>query len=316
MPNLQKQLASTPIILSVVNYTDASANLVSKELELVKGKKNICDAYYKLNSASRKKSIIYKSIKSILRNYDKNKEDVEDVVSEALFLLHKASLKYFEKVRSINFDAFAITSIRESIKEYRSKWNGLSGSDRNELIHTAIKIIKNKNYKSGNRLNYKEAKCLANHFNLCKKYGYKKIWEMESLHFEKKPIWKKIINENGKEEEIYIIDNLNCGIVVSDNIKSYNNNPENISALEVNSNNEELKNNKKIFNLFKLQLNENEKIIFQKRMYCNKEDEIKLKEISILLNLSIQRVSKIESNLKNKFKIFYMVENKKITGIK
>ena len=51
-------------------------------------------------------------------------------------------------------------------------------------------------------------------------------------------------------------------------------------------------------------------------MYCNKEDEIKLKEISNLLNISIQRVSKIESDIKNKFKNFYTIENKKITGIK
>ena len=109
---------------------------------------------------------------------------------------------------------------------------------------------------------------------------------------------------------------MNCGITISENIKSFNNNPENISALEVNSNQEELENNRKILNLFKLQLNQNEKIIFEKRMYCNKEDEIKLKEISDLLNISIQRISKIESNIKNKFKRFYTVENKKITGIK
>ena len=114
----------------------------------------------------------------------------------------------------------------------------------------------------------------------------------------------------------YLTDNLNCGIAVSNNIKSYNNSPENVSALEVNSNQEELSKNRKIFKLFKFQLNENEKIIFEKRMYCNKEDEIKLKEISNLLNISIQRVSKIESDIKNKFKNFYTIENKKITGIK
>ena len=316
MPNLQNQLASTQIILSVNNYTDASSELVAKELELIKGNPNICEAYYSLGSRNRSKSIIYKSIKGIIKNFSKNREDVEDIVSEALFLLHKSSLKYFEEVRTINFPQYAITFIRESIKEYRSKWNGLSGSDRNELIHTAIKVIKNKNYKSGDRLNYKEAKCLANHFNLCKESGYKKIWELEALHYEKKSIWKKIINEDGKEEEVYLIDNLNCGITISENIKSFNNNPENISALEVNSNQEELENNRKILNLFKLQLNQNEKIIFEKRMYCNKEDEIKLKEISDLLNISIQRISKIESNIKNKFKSFYTVENKKITGIK
>ena len=43
---------------------------------------------------------------------------------------------------------------------------------------------------------------------------------------------------------------------------------------------------------------------------------MKLKEISTLLNISIQRVSKIENNIKKKLKNFYSVENKKITGIK
>ncbi|MDA9608961.1 sigma-70 family RNA polymerase sigma factor [Candidatus Pelagibacter sp.] len=315
MPILNK-LASNPVILSVVNYTDASSALVANELELIRGNSNICEAYYLLKSNNRSKSIIYKSIKGILKNFSKNKEDVEDVVSEALFLLHKSSLKYFEEVRTINFQQYAITFIRESIKEYRSKWNGLSGSDKNELIHTAIKIIKNKNYKSGDRLNYKEAKCLARHFNLCEEKGYKKIWALESLHYEKKSIWKNVTNDDGREEEIYITDNLNCGIAISENIKSYYNSPENISALEVNSNQEELEKNKKIFDLFKLKLNSNENLIFEKRMYCNKEDEIKLKEISTLLNISIQRVSKIENNIKKKLKNFYSVENKKITGIK
>lgn len=316
MPYIQNQLASNPVLLSVVSYTEASSKLVDNELNLVKGNNNISEAYYNLKSVNRNKSIIYKSIKGVLKNFSKNREEVEDIVSESLFLLQKASLKYFEEVRSINFQQYAITFIRESIKEYRSKWNGLSGSDRNELIHTAIKIIKNKNYKSGGRLNYEEAKCLAKHFNLCEEKGYKKIWELESLHYEKKSIWKNVTNDNGREEEVYITDNLNCAITISENIKSYYNSPENISALEVNSNQEELEKNKKIFDLFKLQLNSNEKLIFEKRMYCNKEDEMKLKEISTLLNISIQRVSKIENNIKKKLKNFYSVENKKITGIK
>jgi len=316
MPYIQNQLASNPVLLSVVDYTEASSKLVDNELNLVKGNNNISEAYYNLKSVNRNKSIIYKSIKGVLKNFSKNREEVEDIVSESLFLLQKASLKYFEEVRSINFQQYAITFIRESIKEYRSKWNGLSGSDRNELIHTAIKIIKNKNYKSGDRLNYEEAKCLAKHFNLCEEKGYKKIWELESLHYEKKSIWKNVTNDNGREEEIYITDNLNCAITISENIKSYYNSPENISALEVNSNQEELEKNKKIFDLFKLQLNSNEKLIFEKRMYCNKEEEMKLKEISTLLNISIQRVSKIENNIKKKLKNFYSVENKKITGIK
>ena len=309
MPNLQKKLASNLINFSVVNYTQAADILINQELSLIKNKSNLLDAYVNLEPKKRHKSIIYKAIIGSLKNHSKNREDVEDVLSEALFLLRKASLKYFETDRSFNFTAYAITFIRESIKEYRSKWNGLSGSDRNELIHTAIRIIKNKNYKSGEKLSYKEAKCLANHFNLCCKTGYKKIWQLEALHYEKKAIWKLKTNEDGKEEETCIIDNL-------DYIKSFNNCSENISALEVNSRQEDLENSKNIFKKFKLHLNENEKIIFEKRIYCNKEDEVKLKELSALLNISIQRISKIESQIKEKLKSFYSVENKKITDIK
>ena len=308
MLNLQKQLASN-LNFSVINYTQAANSLINQELVLIKNKSNLLDAYINLNPEKRHKSIIYKAISNSLKNHSKNREDVEDLLSEALFLLHKASLKYFETERSFNFTAYAITFIRESIKEYKSKWNRLSGSDKNELIHTAIRIIKNKNYKSGEKLTYKEAKCLASHFNLCSKTGYKKIWQLEALHYEKKPIWKLNTNKNGKEDEICVIDNL-------DYIKSFINCPENISSLEVASNQEELKNFKKIFNKFKLRLNENEKIIFEKRIYCNKEDEVKLKKLSNLLNISIQRISKIESQVKEKLKSFIAVENKNITVIK
>ena len=62
-----------------------------------------------------------------------------------------------------------------SFKKYRSKWNGYNGSDRNELIHSAIRSIKKLNCKSGERLNYLEAKHLAKHFNLCENKGYKPV---------------------------------------------------------------------------------------------------------------------------------------------
>jgi len=316
MPNIQNQLATTQLNLSVVHWTKLSDNLVNQELSLISGQTNLVEAYVNLSPKKRQKSIIYKSISTYLKNYLNNKEDIEDIISEAFYLLRKASFKYFETERSFNFSAYAITYIRESIKEYRSKWNGLSGSDRNELIHTAIRIIKNKNYKSGERLNYEEAKHLSNHFNLCKKNGYKKIWELEALHFEKKSIWKREINENGTEEEKYILDDLKCGISNSDNIKSFDNCLENISALEVNSNQEELIRSKKIFNQFKSKLNEKEKIIFDKRIYCNKEDEVKLKELSLILEISIQRINKIESNIKEKLKSFYCIEKNKTTDIK
>ena len=70
----------------------------------------------------------------------------------------------------------------------------------------------------------------------------------------KKSIWKKTTNEDGKEEEIYLTDNLNCGIVISDNIKSFNNSPENVSALEVNSNQEELEKNRNIVLIFLIKI--------------------------------------------------------------
>lgn len=316
MPNLQNQLATTNINLGVVDYTKLSDALVNQELSLINGQTNLVEAYLSLNPKKRQKSIIYKSTSNYLKNYQNNKEDTEDIISEAFYLLRKASFKYFETERSFNFSAYAITYIRESIKEYRSKWNGLSGSDRNELIHTAIRIIKNKNYKSGERLNYEEAKHLSNHFNLCKKNGYKKIWELEALHFEKKSIWKRETNENGIEEEKYILDDLKCAISNSDNIKSFDNCLENISALEVNSIQEELVRSKEIFNKFKTKLNEKEKIIFEKRIYCNKEDEVKLKELSHILEISIQRINKIELNIKEKLKSFYCIEKNKTTDIK
>ena len=41
MPYIQNQLASNPVLLSVVNYTEASSKLVDNELNLVKGNNNI-----------------------------------------------------------------------------------------------------------------------------------------------------------------------------------------------------------------------------------------------------------------------------------
>ena len=86
MPILNK-LASNPIILSVVNYTDASSALVANELELIKGNSNICEAYYLLKSNNRSKSIIYKSIKGILKNYF--------LRSNSQYLQHKYTLSFF-----------------------------------------------------------------------------------------------------------------------------------------------------------------------------------------------------------------------------
>ena len=50
-------------------------------------------------------------------------------------------------------------------------------------------------------------------------------------------------------------------------------------------------------------------------MYCLEENELKLKELSHLLNISVQRISIIEKNLKIKFKDFFSIESKKIEDI-
>ena len=326
MPNLQKKLASNPILLTVVDFTKASEALIAKELDIIKGETDLSLAYSKLNPSQRKKSLIYRSLKKIFKpsiyRYESDKENTEDVISEALYLLREASIKFFEKERDYNFEQFAVTHIRGGIQGYRSKWNGLNGSDRNELIHSAIRAIKNKNCKAGERLNYKEANHLARHFNLCKNKGYKIIWELESLHFEKQPEWKKIDLGEGEEEvhatEIFKKGNtLPHNVQLSDNIKSHHNTPEIRSSGEKSLISEERTNRKNIIKKF---INTHcnsyvKKTIFKKRMYCLEENELKLKELSHLLNISVQRISVIEKNLKIKFKDFFSIESKKIEDI-
>ena len=51
-------------------------------------------------------------------------------------------------------------------------------------------------------------------------------------------------------------------------------------------------------------------------MYCEKENEIKLKDLSKLLNISIQRISFIEKNLREEFKNYFNVEKNKSEDIK
>ena len=70
-------------------------------------------AYLYLDQNKRKKSIIYKAIVGVIKNKSLNREDSEDILSEALYLLRKASLKYFETDRLFNFNAYAITFIRK-----------------------------------------------------------------------------------------------------------------------------------------------------------------------------------------------------------
>lgn len=328
MKNGLGQVTGPKALITVVDFTKVTEALVQKELELIgKGVSNLPLSYCNLNPQNKKKSLIYRALKNTFKpslyKYRNNRENTEDVISEALYLLKEASIKFFEKDRYFNFEQFAVVHIREGIKGYRSKWNGLNGSDRNELIHSAIRAIKNKNCKSGEHLNYSEANHLAKHFNLCEDKGYKIIWELESHHFEKQSDWKTVETDEGKDQihvtEIFKKGNsLPHNISLSNNIKSHHNTPEIRSSGENLFISEEKNNLKKIINKFKQTYLDNniKKIIFEKRMYCQKENELKLKCLSNLLGISIQRISIIEKNLKEKFKNYYTVEKNKTEDIK
>lgn len=308
------QVAGQKALITLINLTNASEALVATELEIVKNNSNLTQAYCTLSTDSRKKSIIYRAIKHLLKIslYYNNRENTEDVVSEALFLLKEASLKYFEETREINFEQFAIVHIRESIKGYLSKTNGLSSSDQNNLIHTAIKIIKKKTDNC--RLSFDQAKHLAKCYNLCEKNGYKKIWRLESLHFDKISLWQKKTSEDLTKEEICIADQKHINLY-DNNFQNDFNDPS-IIYDEIERQ-KKLDLNKSIINNFKKTLiKNNEKIIFEKRLYCTSGSILKLKELAKLLNVSIQRVSNIENNIKKKLKNFYSIEKKKNTDIK
>ncbi len=329
MKNKIGQVAGPKALITVLDFTKVSNALVQKELDLnKKGLTDLCLFYCSLNPVLKSKSLIFKALKSSIRltieQYKNNRENIEDIISEALFLLKKASIKYFEKNRDCNFEQFAIVHIREGIKGYRNKWNGFSSSDRNELIHSAIRAIKKQNCHSTERLTYEEAKHLAKHFNLCDIGGYKIIWDLENIHFEKQSEWK-IINSSDSEKKIHVVDNIKmCGDTptlgssLSNFIKSYHNSPENISSGEIYKINEERKNKLDIFKNFeKIYCNsEIKKNIFKKRMFCQKEEEVKLKYLSNLFGISIQRISLIEKKLKEEFKNFYTVEKNKTEDIK
>ncbi len=339
MLNANKTLAKSLSLLSVDDFINFSDKIVANELGLLDKKKDLCHAYSTLSQLACKKSLIKRSLKGAFNplaykiareeasksdsaSDEKVKQDSEDIISEALLLLREASLKYFEKDRDCNFEQFAVVHISGGIKNYRSKWNGYNGSDRNELIHSAIRSIKKLNCQSGKRLNFFEAKKLAKHFNLCKENGHKVIWELESKHLEKKSDWKIVDIGEGDEEvhvsEIFKKGNSIPNINLSHNIKSIYNSPEIRSSAEQFFINDEKKNRKKIINKFfnKYLKSYSEKLIFEKRMYCFKEDECKLKDLSKILNISVQRISIIEKNLKEKFKYFYSIEKFKSEDIK
>ena len=121
MKNKIGQVAGPKALITVLDFTKVSNALVQKELDLnKKGLTDLCLFYCSLNPVLKSKSLIFKALKSSIRltieQYKNNRENIEDIISEALFLLKKASIKYFEKNRDCNFEQFAIVHIREGIK--------------------------------------------------------------------------------------------------------------------------------------------------------------------------------------------------------
>lgn len=310
MNNNQGQVAGHNAQITLINLTKASEALVKQELDIVKNKSNLTEAFCSLSPENRKKSLIYRSIKKFLNfsQYTYNRENTEDILSEALVLLREASEKFFEQNKVNKFEQFAIIHIGENIKKYLSKLNNMNSSDKNELIHTAIRIIRKKNGNSN--LSYTEARHLAKCFNLCEVNGYKKIWRLESLHHNKISIWQKFKNENNKTEEICIADKQHINLY-DNNFQNDFNDPQ-IIYDEIEKQ-KEIEINKIILNNFKKSLEKrNEIIIFEKRLYCVSGDPLKLKEIAKLLGVSLQRVATIENNLKKKLKNFFVLKIKKI----
>ncbi|WP_440913363.1 hypothetical protein [Candidatus Pelagibacter sp.] len=314
MNNNQGQVAGHNAQITLINLTKASEALVALELDIVKNKTNLTEAFCSLSPKNRKKSIVYRSLKKFLNfsQFTSNKENTEDILSEALVLLKEASVKFFQQNRVNKFEQFAIVHIGENIKKYLSKLNNMNSSDKNELIHTAIRIIRKKNGNSN--LSYEEAKHLAKCFNLCEVNGYKKIWSLETLHHNKISLWHKFKNENNKTEEICIADKQHINLY-NNNFQNDFNDPQ-IIYDEIEKQ-KEIDINKIILNNFKKNLEKRHEIlIFEKRLYCVSGDPIKLKDIAKILGISLQRVATIENNLKKKLKIFFCIENKKITDIR
>ena len=309
----KKQLASKPVKLAVFNITAYSSYLVSKELNLFPKKSLILiDDFFKISPENKNKSIVYKALKIFLRNSYYNKDNAENILSEAFCLFQEASRKFFEKKREFNFEQFAIVHIRGGIKSFLNKKNKLNSSDQNELIHTAIKIIKKNSSKT--YLTFEEVNHLVDHFNLCSKKGPKKIWRLEALHHDDIPLWKEIENSEGSIEEVCVVKNEKINLYDNNNQNDFDDPSLEIEKKEENKDYEIKKN---ILNNFKTQLQKkNEKIIFEKRIFNDSGNFLKLKELSIILNISIQRISIIEKKIKLKLKEFYIIEKNKNTDIK
>ncbi len=266
--------------------------------------------FSKLKKHNKKKSIIYSSLRNLVK--------CEDIQSEAILLFIKASKSYFfltlpngsqeilknsknEYGRDIKFFTFAKNYISEKIKDYFSKENNLNGSDKTEKIHTYIRQIREKNIQLGHRnalnsvhLSYPEARDLSNFYNT----KISKIFELESIQFGKVPNWK-IISEDDDEVEVATWDNVDKAF----SKETYKEKDE-YSNLEIDENLINKENKillKKSINNFIKTCNLNEKSIFYNRIYIHQNERIKLKTLSNKLNLSPQRIFAIEKNLLLKF---------------
>jgi DNA-directed RNA polymerase sigma subunit (sigma70/sigma32) len=291
------QVAGPKALVTVYDFTSASKAkaLVNAEMALIKTQGiSFVDSLAKLSKQKRYQSIICCAL-------SRNDRIDEDIVSQALLLLQEASIKYFKKDRTINFKQFAITCIHESIKAYKSKQNHTNGSDLNELIHTAIRAVKNCNKRQVENLTYHEAKHLADHFNLDKTKGVKRIFELETIQFGNLSDWR--VNEEG--EEYYIFDDQKNDIDAS----NYNP-PSSVEDKIIEKQHLNILANQS--RLFLSSCNNKESLIFKKRINC--KEKITLDELSKVLNVSIQRINAIEKILYEKFVNFFKsnIEKEKI----
>ena len=254
MNNYLGQVAGLKALLTVYDLTSASKKLVNDELNLIKTPGlSFVECLTKLSGEKRYQSIIC----CALSRHDKRDEEI---VSQSLLSLQEASIKYFEEERTINFKQFAIIYIRKYIYELKNKQNNTNGSDVNELIHSAIKIIKKCNKRKTQYLLYHEAKHLAEHFNLNKNKGIKKVFQLETIQFGNVSDWA--VDKAG--EEYYRLDDQ------EKDISDPNYRPSN--SIETKSiDNQHLNILKKQSQLFLKSCNSKQSIVFKKELTVRKK---------------------------------------------
>ncbi len=301
--------------------------------------------FSKLKSADKKKSIIWSSIRNLVK--------CEDIQSQALLLLIESTKCYFfytyrdgSQVLKVNrdgeygggaflkdkqlnynceklkFSIFARNYISQKIKEYFNRENNLNGCDTTEKIHTHIRNIREKNIQLGYKnalnsvhLSYPEARDLAQLYN--KKINV--IFELENIQFGKVSNWK-VTSEENKDLEVATWD-ISSKAYSKETFKE----KDEYDGLEIDENIIQRQNKillKKSIKEFLKICDHREKIIFINRILKYKNEQPKLKNLSIELGVSQQRVFTIEKSLLKKFlifskkKYFYNIENNKAAGIK